>query len=165
MFKLPLSAPQGAAPGTPPTIDEGERFVITIVGLFSMAGGAVGGIVLATQLAGDRVVQAGFWSALLGVAAISTLPLVATTTQLFRLWFPSTWTAWTAGWVVLPMLAAAALGLVTIVLCLYQQAVTSGSGNPSEWVVYTAIPFVGLIAGAAVFGVAAGILDKINADL
>lgn len=165
MFRLPVTKAEGVAEPGPPSIDKGERFVLTVVGLFSMIGGAVGGIALATQLAGDRTVQAGFWSALLGVAAISTLPLVATTTQLFRLWFKSTWTAWTAGWVVLPMLAAAALGLVTIVLCLYQQAVTSGAGNPSEWVVYTAIPLVGLIAGAAVFGVAAGILDKINSDL
>jgi hypothetical protein len=165
MFKLPVTVSRGVD-GQPvaSTIDEGERFVLTVVGVGSMIGGAAGGIVLATQLDGDRTVQAGFWSALLGVAAISTLPLVATTTQLFRLWFKSTWLAWTAGWVVIPMLGAAALGLTTIVLCLYQQAVTSGAGNPSEYVVYTAIPFVGLIAGAAVFGVAAGVLDKINTE-
>ena len=66
----------------------------------------------------------------------------------------------TWGSVVACVLLAAAVGLVTIVLCLYQQAVTGGAGDPSEWVVYTAIPLVGLTAGAAVFGVAAGILDK-----
>lgn len=159
MFRLPLTT-QPALDGTGGAIDPGKRIVLTVVGVFSMIGGAIGGIVLATQVAGDQVVQAGFWSALLGVAAVSSLPLVATTTQLSRLWLDSTWSAWASMAVIPVMLLAAAVGLVTIVLCLYQQAVTGGAGDPSEWVVYTAIPLVGLTAGAAVFGVAAGILDK-----
>jgi hypothetical protein len=158
VFRLPITV-ERTADGAKAKIDPNVRIVLTVVGVFSMIGGAIGGIVLATQLDGDQGVQAGFWSALLGVAAISSLPLVATTTQLFRLWLESTWSAWTASLAVIPiMLAAAALGLVTIVLCLYQQAVAPN--DPSEWVVYTAIPLVGLTAGAAVFGVAAGILDK-----
>jgi hypothetical protein len=158
VFSLPFS-PQSLADGTP-EIDEGKRMVLTAVGVLSMIGGAVGGIVLATQLGGSQVVEAGFWSALLGVAAISSLPLVATTTQLARLWLKSTWSAWASAAVIPVMLLAAAVGLVTIVLCLYEQAVTPSSHDPNDWVVYTAIPLVGLTAGAAVFGVAAGILDK-----
>ena len=145
----------------PKAIDNDERRVLTIVAVLSTLGGLFGGILLCLMLDGDRSVQSGFWTALLTVSALSALPLVAMTTHVARLWASSSSPTWLS-LAPLAMIAAAAVALVEIVLCLYQLGVTSGAGDPSDVVVaLTTIP-AGATVGAAVFGVAAAILDKID---
>jgi hypothetical protein len=143
-------------------IDDDEKRTLTWLGVLSMAGGALGGFFLALQLDESRVVQSGFWTTLLTVSALSALPLVATVTQLTRLWVSSASPVWKSGWVLLPMLGAAGITLVVIVLCLYQVAVTGGAGDPADLVVYVTVVPVGGTAGAAVFGIAAAILEKLD---
>jgi hypothetical protein len=142
-------------------IDDNERYVLTLVGVFAMAGGALGGLLLATQLDGGRSVDSGFWTALLAVAAVSALPLVATTTQIARLWAPASSVSFTS-LAPLLMLGATAVSLVVVILCLYEVAVASGTGDPNDIVVYLTTVPVGATVGAAVVGVAAAILDKID---
>jgi hypothetical protein len=48
------------------------------------------------------------------------------------------------------MLAAAGLTLIAILLCLYEIAVTIGSGDPNDLVILLAEPIVRATAGAAV---------------
>jgi hypothetical protein len=143
-------------------IDPAEKRTLTWLGVLSTTGGALGGFLLALQLDEDRVVQSGFWTTLLTVSVLSALPLVATVTQLTRLWVSSASTVWKSGWVLPPMLGAAAVTLVAIVLCLYQVAVTSGASDPADVVVYMTVVAVGATVGAAVFGIAAAILDKLD---
>jgi hypothetical protein len=160
MFRTRRQVP---ATGVAPTlIDENERKTLTYLGVLSILGGALGGLLLATQLDGSRPVQAGFWAALLTVSAVSALPLVATTIQLTRLWVKSDSGVWRAGWVLVPMLGSTALALVLIVLCLYEIGLIGGSGDPADVVLYLTTVLAGATAGAAVFGVAAAILDKLD---
>lgn len=159
MFRLPLTTPEGVVAGQP-EIDTGKRLVLTNLAVWATFGGLLGGIFLAMQLDDKRVVQDGLWTALLSVAALSALPLVATTTQVIRMWARRTWSGWNASaLVVIPMLAAAGVTLLSAVLCLYEIAVTSGSSNPNDLVIWLTVPIVFASAGAAVFGVAAAILD------
>jgi len=160
MFRIKRQAPPAGV--APTLIDDDERKTLTSVGVLSTVGGGLGGLLLALQLDDGRTVQAGFWTTLLTVSALSALPLVATTTQLTRLWVKSSSPIWKSGWVLLPMLGAASVTLVVIVLCLYQVAVTGGSGNPSDLVVFLTTVPAGATAGAAVFGIAAAILDKLD---
>jgi hypothetical protein len=161
MFRIPRQSAAAAAVA-PAAIDRDERRVLTVLGLLSALGGTLGGLLLAVQLDEGTKVQATFWTTLLTVSALSALPLVATTTQMTRLWVPSASSTWRSGWVILPMLAAAGVTLVEIVLCLYQVAVTDKAGDASDLVVYLTTVAAGATLGAAVFGVAAAILDKID---
>ena len=142
-------------------IDDSERGVITCVGIASVVIGLVGGFVLFRQLDGSATVQSGYWSTLLTLSALSALPLVAMTTYVCRLWFGTGTAAWK---LVSPQLVLIAVGvsLVGIVLCVYQVSVTSGSGNPNDWVLGFATLPAGAALGAAVFGVAAAVVDKID---
>lgn len=155
----PEPAPRASAEAK--EIDRPKRKVLTVLAVCAMLGGLLGGLFLAMQLAHSHSVETGFWTALLTVSALSAFPLVATSTQVVRLWLRPTWNSWDSSMLILmPMLAAAGLSLIAIVLCLYEIAVTSGSGDPNDLVIFVATPIVGAIAGAAVFGVAAAILDK-----
>jgi hypothetical protein len=115
-----------------------------------MLGGLLGGLFLAMRLAHSHSVETGFWTALLTVSALSAFPLVATSTQVVRLWLPTTWSSWDSILVLIPMLAAAGLTLIAILLCLYEIAVTIGSGDPNDLVILLAEPIVRATAGAAV---------------
>jgi hypothetical protein len=143
-------------------IDSFERTVLTIVALSTTAIGTVGGAALCWQLWGDAVVQSGFWTSLLTVSALTALPLFAATTHLGRLWV-KTGSPFSAKVVyVAAMIAAASATLVEVVLCLYEIAVTGGSGDPHDLVILLTTVPVGATVGAAVFGIAATILDKID---
>jgi hypothetical protein len=151
------------APDGTTVIEPDERVPLIVVGVLSMLGGALGGLLLYWRLDGDVKVQAGFWTAMLTVAALSALPLVATTTHIARLLKNPTpgATSYTALAPIF-MLAAAAATLVAVVVCLYQIAMTSGASDPSDLVLACATIIIGTSAGAAVYGVAAAILDKLD---
>ena len=141
------------------TIDSSERAVLTIVAVLASLGGLIGGLGLALTLDGKTVVQATFWTTLLTVSAVAALPLVATATGVARLW---TGNVAFRSLAPLVMLGAAAISLVEIVVCLHQIAITDKVGDPNDLAVYlTTIP-AGLTLGAAVFGVAWAILDKMD---
>jgi len=125
--------------------------------------GVVAGVLVCWQLWGGTVVTAGFWTLLLTVSALTALPLFATTTQLGRTWVKKSSGVIAKQVYVLAMLAAATATLTEVALSLYQVAVTgSGGANPNDLVLLlTTIP-AGATVGAATFGVAATILDKIN---
>jgi hypothetical protein len=144
-------------------IDSSERAVLTIVAVLASLGGLIGGLGLALTLDGRTVVQATFWTTLLTVSAVAALPLVATATGLARLWKPArTGNVAFVSLAPLVMLGAAAISLVEIVVCLHQIAITDKLGDPNDLAVYlTTIP-AGLTLGAAVFGVAWAMLDKMD---
>jgi hypothetical protein len=142
-------------------VDEAEKRVVTIVGIVGVVLGVAGGLVLFVQLSGGAAVSAAFWTTLLSLSALSALPLVAMTTYVCRLWFGTHAWAWKY---VSPLIVSLAvlLSLVGIVLCVYEVAVTSGSSNPHDGVLFVTTLEAGAALGAAVFGVAYAVVDKIG---
>ena len=142
-------------------VDKPEKVVVTIVGIVGVVIGVAGGVALFSQLGGGAAVQSAYWTTLLTLSALSALPLVAMTTYICRLWFGSkNW-----GWkYVSPLIVSLAvlLSLVGIVLCVYEVAVTSGSTNPHDVALFVATVEAGAALGAAVFGVAYAVVDKID---
>lgn len=144
-------------------IDRTEQLILLIVALTMTTLGVVAGALICWQLWGTTVVTAGFWTLLLTVSALTALPLFATTTQLGRTWVKKDSGVIAKQVYVLAMLVAATATLTEVALSLYQVAITgSGGANPNDLVLLlTTIP-AGATVGAATFGVAATILDKID---
>ena len=142
-------------------VDDRERGVVTIVGIVGVILGVLGGFALFRELDGGTGVQSAFWTTLLTLSALSALPLVAMTTYICRLWFGSGTRAWRSLSPVIVSLAVL-VSLVGIVLCVYEIAVTGGSGDPHDGVLFFATLEAGAALGAAVFGVAFAVVDKID---
>jgi hypothetical protein len=142
-------------------VDKPEKVVVTIVGIVGVVIGVAGGVALYSQLGGGAAVQSAFWTTLLTLSALSALPLVAMTTYICRLWLGSDDWGWKY---VSPLIVSLAvlLSLVGIVLCVYEVAVTSGSTNPHDGVLFVTTLEAGAALGAAVFGVAYAVVDKID---
>jgi hypothetical protein len=144
-------------------IDHSEQLILLIVAVTMTILGVAAGALICWQLWGATVVTAGFWTLLLTVSALTALPLFATTTQLGRTWVKKNSGVIAKQVYVLAMLVAATATLTEVALSLYQVAITgSGGANPNDFVLLlTTIP-AGATVGAATFGVAATILDKID---
>jgi hypothetical protein len=144
-------------------IDPTEQLILLIVALTMTSLGVVAGALVCWQLWGGTVVTSGFWTLLLTVSALTALPLFATTTQLGRTWVKKSSRSILKAAYVLAMLVAATATLTEVALSLYQVAVTgSGGANPNDLVLLLTTVPAGATVGAATFGVAATILDKIN---
>ncbi len=105
----------------------------------------------------------GYWTLLLTVSALTALPLFATTTQLGRTWVKGTSDRLAKVLFAMAMLIAATATLTEIALSLYQVAITSSSGSdPNDAVLLLTTVPAGATVGAAAFGVAVTILDKID---
>ena len=142
-------------------VDPSERGVVTIVGIVGVILGILGGLALFRELDGDAIVQSAYWTTLVTLSALSALPLAAMTTYICRLWFGTGTRAWRSLSPIIVSLAVL-VSLVGIVLCVYEIAVTSGSGDPHDGVLMIATLEAGAALGAAVFGVAFAVVDQID---
>lgn len=144
-------------------IDTWEQKLLTGVSITLTVLGTIGGALVCWQLWDSTVVVPGYWTLLLTVSALTALPLFATVVQLGRTWVKPTSSKLAKKWFVTAMIAAAAATVTEVLLCLYQVAITPSSGaNPNDLVLLATTLPAGATVGAATFGVAATILDKIN---
>lgn len=120
-----------------------------------------GGFFLAGTLDGTEKVSSSYWSELLKVVGVSALPLVAVAVRLPRSAAPQGWRRWTG----LLVLAALPLTLLIIGVCLNGAARTPKDGGDAPYAaIYISAMGCGVILAAVAVGVAADVLDQIDAE-